>query len=142
MKAKGMQQKHKFNDLADDIRKGTTRIRYPKRAAKQKQDSFQQTDIEKQHVLRRMELQRQQDVSQEPWTTGGPTPNPYTASAMPYEFKPAEFATLEGTQMQWENETHNTNYVCNVEANSALDLHIEARIQKERSELQSRELKQ
>ena len=152
MKSKGMRPKCKFNDLVDDIRKDTTRIHYPKRAAKQLQESFRQTEIDKQ----RADSQRQQYVWQGPWNHRQSTPtyvfserkwqserqSPYIASAVPHELMPEELTNPEDADMQCERQTYEPTYCYNMNVDPELDLHMAAQIQEERLEFQFHEFRE
>ena len=156
MKSKGMRPKYKFNDVVDDIRKDTTRIHYPKRAAKQLQESFRQTEIDKQNILRRVDLQRQQYVWQGPWNHRESTPtdvfpekewqserqSPYIASAVPHELMPEELTNPGEADMQCEKQTYEPTYCYNMNVDPELDLHMAAQIQEERLEFQFHEFRE
>ena len=150
MKSKGMRQKHKFNDVVDDIRKDTAQIRYPKRAAKQLQESFQQSEIDKQNFIRRIDLQRQPNIG--PWnnTTDvfpekkwhSERQSPYIPSPVAHECKPEELLTNPGVaDMQCQKQTYEPTYCYNMDTDPALDLDMAVQIQEERFEFQFREIK-
>ena len=152
MKSKGMRPIIKFNNLVDDIRKDTIRIHYPKRAAKQLQESFRQTEIDKQ----RADSQRQQYVWQGPWNHRQSTPtyvfserkwqserqSPYIASAVPHELMPEELTNPEDADMQCERQTYEPTYCYNMNVDPELDLHMAAQIQEERLEFQFHEFRE
>ena len=142
MKSKGMRPKYRFNDVVDDIRKDTVRIRYPKRAAKQLRESFKQTEIEKQNLLRRLDLQRQQYAWQGPWVRESIPTDASPEKKWQSERWPEERTNPEEVDMQCEPQTHEDTYCYNMDTDGQLDLRMAAQIQEERLECQFREFEE